>query len=89
MSVNGAFDGYQDTIDEDPAVLAVARGRREVFKTAFKAERDVKEVWSSGSLRRGTQLAPLHDLDLVVVYEQKQQPTWGQPQYPQLRTTSV
>lgn len=79
MSVNGAFDEYQVFIDEDPAVLAEARDRREKFKTAFKAEPDVNEVWSSGSLRRATQLSPLHDLDLVVVYDHKQQPTWGQP----------
>lgn len=79
MSVNGAFDDYQDTIDEDPAVLAKARERRAKFKAAFTDEPDVEEVWSSGSLRRSTQLAPLHDLDLVVVYDEEQQPTWGQP----------
>lgn len=79
MSVNGAFDDYQDTIDEDPAVLVKARDRRTKFKAAFMDELDVEEVWSSGSLRRSTQLAPLHDLDLVVVYDQEQQPTWGQP----------
>lgn len=79
MSVDGAFNDYQGTIDEDPAVLAKARNRRKKFKTALKDEPDVKEVWSSGSLRRSTQLAPLHDLDLVVVYDEVQQPTWGQP----------
>jgi hypothetical protein len=79
MSVNDAFNDYQRTIDEDPAVLKEARARRDAFKTAFNAEADVREVWSSGSLRRSTQLAPLNDVDLVVVYDATAHPTWGSP----------
>lgn len=79
MSVNDAFDTYQGTIDEDPQVVAVARERRDMFKTAFGSEADVLEVWSSGSLRRSTQLKPIHDLDMVVVYELADHPTWGSP----------
>jgi hypothetical protein len=79
MSVNSAFDDYQRTIDEDPKVLQLARSRRDAFKTAFKSEPDVLEVWSSGSLRRSTQLAPLNDVDLVIVYDGTQHPTWGSP----------
>lgn len=79
MTVNDAFDDYQATIDEDPAVLKLARSRRDAFKTAFGSEPDVLEVWSSGSLRRSTQLAPLNDVDLVIVYDGAQHPTWGSP----------
>jgi hypothetical protein len=78
MSVNSAFDDYQDTIDEDPDVVAVARGRRGLVKTAFGAEDDVTETFSSGSLRRATQLKPIHDLDMVIVYDADAHPTWGQ-----------
>jgi hypothetical protein len=78
MSVNSAFDDYQDTIDEDPDVVALARTRRDLFKTAFGAEDDVTEVFSSGSLRRSTQLKPIHDLDMVIVYDAGAHPIWGQ-----------
>jgi len=78
MSVNSAFGDYQDTIDEDPDVVAVARGRRGLVKTAFGGEDDVTENFSSGSLRRATQLKPIHDLDMVVVYDADAHPTRGQ-----------
>jgi hypothetical protein len=38
-----------------------------VFKKALQAKGDVLEVFGSGSLRRSTQLKPVHDVDLVVV----------------------
>ena len=79
MTVSSAFNDYQPLIDEDPKVVALARARREIFKKALLAEPDVLEVWSSGSLRRSTQLKPIHDLDLVVVFAQDHHPTWGQP----------
>lgn len=79
MSVNSAFDDYQQFIDEDPAAVALARERRDLFKRAFGAEGDVSEVFGSGSLRRATQLRPIHDLDLVIVYDVGAHPTWGQP----------
>lgn len=79
MSVNSAFDDYQKFIDEDPGVVALARERRDMFKKAFGAEGDVSEVFSSGSLRRATQLRPIHDLDLVIVYDVGAHQTCGQP----------
>lgn len=77
MSVNDSFDEYQSTIDEDPKVVALARTRRGLFKIALMPEDDVLEAWSSGSLRRSTQLKPIHDLDMVFVYDQAAHPTWG------------
>lgn len=79
MSVNDAFDDYQAVIDEDPRVVAVARHRRDLFKEAFLGDHDVLEAWSSGSLRRSTQLKPIHDLDMVFVYDVEAHSTWGSP----------
>jgi hypothetical protein len=50
-----------------------------VFKKAFKAESDVAEAFGSGSLARSTQLDPVHDVDLVIVYHSEDHPDWGQP----------
>lgn len=79
MSVNDAFDAYQATIDENSEVVAVARQRRDLFKKAFLDDDDVLEAWSSGSLRRSTQLKPIHDLDMVFVYDAEAHPAWGSP----------
>lgn len=79
MDLNKAFDEYQRIVDADPEQVRLARERRDVFKAALGAESDVIEVFGSGSLRRSTQLKPVHDVDLVVVYEAGEHPEWGQP----------
>jgi hypothetical protein len=77
MDLNAAFNEYQKTVDADPEQVAVARDRRDVFKKAFSAEGDVVEVFGSGSLRRSTQLKPIHDVDLIVVFDGDQHDEWG------------
>lgn len=77
MDLNKAFDEYQRSVDADPAQVCLARDRRDVFKTALGGEPDVVEVFGSGSLRRSTQLKPVHDVDLVVVYDAGEHPEWG------------
>jgi hypothetical protein len=79
MDLNVAFDDYQKTVDADPEQVAIARERRDVFKKALGAEDDVVEVFGSGSLRRSTQLKPVHDVDLIVVFDGEQHPEWGLP----------
>lgn len=80
MSLDEAFDEYQKTVDADPTQVTEARDRRDVFKAALGAEAEVAEVWGSGSLRRSTHTGPtIHDLDLVVVFDQVMYPDWGQP----------
>jgi hypothetical protein len=79
MGLDEAFDDFQRTVDADRDQVALARDRRDVFKKAFGSEDDVTEVFGSGSLRRSTQLKPVHDVDLVVVYDQEDHPDWGQP----------
>ncbi|MET9001744.1 hypothetical protein [Amycolatopsis sp. NPDC004169] len=80
MSLDEAFDEYQQTVDADPIQVKEARARRDTFKAALGAEGDVIEVWGSGSLRRSTHTGPLiHDVDLVVVFDRDDHPGWGEP----------
>lgn len=79
MDLNGAFDAYQRTVDADPEQVELARERRDVFKKTLLAEPDVVEVFGSGSLQRRTQLKPVHDVDLVVVFADDEHPDWGTP----------
>jgi hypothetical protein len=79
MGVNDAFDALQKAVDADRAQVLLARARRDTFKKALGAESDVVEVFGSGSLRRSTQLKPIHDVDLVVVYAEGDHPGWGMP----------
>jgi hypothetical protein len=79
MSIEQAFDDFQDVVNAEKAHVDLARERRDVFKKAFSTEADVVEVFGSGSLARSTQLDPVHDVDLVIVYRAEDHPEWGQP----------
>lgn len=79
MALDGAFDAFQRIVNADPAQVDLARERRDAFKSAFASETDAVEVFGSGSLARSTQLAPVHDVDLVVVYDDSVYPSWGHP----------
>jgi hypothetical protein len=79
VSVEDAFDQYQRTVDADATQVKTARDRRATFKGALGAEADVVEVKGSGALARSTQLKPIHDVDLIVVYDAAEHPDWGQP----------
>jgi hypothetical protein len=80
MTIDSAFDEYQKTVDALAAQVEEARDRRDIFKQSLSAELDIAEVWGSGSLRRSTHTGPLiHDLDLVVVFDQDDYSEWGQP----------
>lgn len=77
MTVNSSFDDLQVTVDADVDIVRLARERRDVFKAALDSAGDVLAVWGSGSLRRSTQLQPVHDVDLVVEFDPAQHPYWG------------
>ncbi len=79
MTIDGAFDRYQKTINADFDQVRLARERRDIFKSAFTGQSDVTEAFGSGSLARSTQLKPIHDVDLIVVYRPEAHPDWGQP----------
>lgn len=80
MGVHEAFTTFQrDVVNAKKWQVDLAHGRRRAFTEAFESEADVTEVFCSGSLRRGTQLRPLHDVDMVVVYDAGEHPDWGLP----------
>ena len=79
MSINDAFKDFQQTVNANIEEVREARRRRDLFKTSFGGLSDVDEVVPSGSLARGTQKDPIHDVDLVIVYSASDHPGWGQP----------
>jgi hypothetical protein len=77
MDITAAFATLQAVADADPASVAEARARRDLFRAALPTEDDVAEVIPSGSLARSTQREPLNDVDVVVLYEAAYHPEWG------------
>lgn len=79
MNVKEAFREYQKSVNADDEPVTEARRRRDLFKTAFKPADDVDEVIPSGSLARGTQKDPIHDVDTIIVFKDGSHPGWGEP----------
>lgn len=77
MGIDEAFDALQKAVNEDIDKTGLARERRDLFKTALLSEPDVLDTFGSGSLSRSTQLKPIHDVDIIAVYDQAEQPEWG------------
>lgn len=77
MGIDDAFDEFQKIVNEDIDKTRLARRRRDLFKAALLSEPDVVETFGSGSLSRSTQLKPIHDVDIVVVYDPAEHPDWG------------
>jgi hypothetical protein len=77
--LDASFDELQTNVNADPAVVSEARERRNVFRDALGPEHDVSEIVFTGSIARGSQIEPIRDVDLVVVYERADHPDWGIP----------
>jgi hypothetical protein len=71
-----AFDQFQVVVNADPAHVKEARNRRDVFCRAFGTLPDCTEQVASGSLARGTQRDPIHDVDLIMVFDRAARPNW-------------
>lgn len=79
VNVSEAFGEFQGVVNADIGQVREARGRRDLFRDAFETDEDVVEVVASGSLARGTQKDPVHDVDLILVYSETAHPDWGLP----------
>jgi len=79
LSLNDAFAEFKRTVNAKPDDVVEARRRRDIFKAAFGSLGDVKEVVPSGSLARGTQKDPIHDVDLVIIFDADHHSDWGTP----------
>ncbi|MGW0501243.1 hypothetical protein ACWD0Z_39255 [Streptomyces sp. NPDC003007] len=77
MGIDEAFDAFQKSVNEDIDKTRLARERRDLFKTALRGEPDVLEAFGSGSLSRSTQLKPIHDVDIIAIYDPDEHPEWG------------
>ena len=79
MSVQSGFKSLQNEADAPMEAVTAAKHRRDVFRGALGAEPDVLEIVPTGSTSRGTHTEPIHDVDLVAVYDAVEHPEWGQP----------
>jgi len=78
MHPDDAFDKFQDKVNANALHVWKARHRRNIFGDAFEPLEDVTEVIPSGSLARGTQLDPIHDVDLILVFDRTAHLDWGE-----------
>jgi hypothetical protein len=76
MRPETAFDAHQSVVNAAPESVREARRRRNFFCDAFIKQPDVAETLPSGSLARGTQRDPIHDVDLIIVFRQEDHPDW-------------
>jgi hypothetical protein len=79
VSVLDSFKSFQSVVNANPETVKEARRRRQIFEEAFLSQADVVEVVPSGSLARGTHKDPVHDVDLVIVFDPAVQLNWGRP----------
>jgi hypothetical protein len=79
MSVASGFDSVQVEANASPEAVKEGRRRRDVFSDALEGLDDVVEVVPSGSLARSTHKDPIHDVDLLVIFDFAQHPEWVQP----------
>jgi hypothetical protein len=76
LSLEDAFHTLQEKVNADPVQVEEARGRREMFQTAFAGEPDGADSVPSGSLARGSQIEPINDVDLLWVYRPGSHADW-------------
>lgn len=77
MESDDGFRSFSHAIESDPLGVLLAKWRRDAFTRKLKQLDDVVEVIPSGSLARGTQIGPIHDVDLIVVFDQAKHPDFG------------
>jgi hypothetical protein len=76
MKPDTAFNTHQTVVNAEPESVKEARRRRNFFCDALGKEPDVVETLPSGSLARGTQRDPIHDVDLVIVFRPEDHLDW-------------
>lgn len=77
MESDDGFRSFSRAIASDPIGVLLAKWRRDVFIRKLNKLPDVVKVIPSGSLARGTQIGPVHDVDLIVVFDKSQHPGYG------------
>jgi hypothetical protein len=77
MESDDGFRSFSHAIKSDPIGVLLAKWRRDAFVGKLKQLPDVADVIPSGSLARGTQIGPVHDVDLIVVFKRSEHPDYG------------
>ncbi len=77
MESDDGFRSFSKAIESDLFGVFLAKRRRDDFIAKLKELPDVDEVIESGSLARGTQIGPVHDVDLIVVFKSPAHPDYG------------
>ena len=77
MESDDDFDDFSREIKSDPFLVLLAKWRRDAFIAKLERLPDVIEVIPSGSLARGTLIGPVHDVDLIVVFDKSAHPDYG------------
>jgi len=77
MESDDGFAAFRRAIKSDPIGVLLAQWRRDAFIRKLKQLPDVKDVIASGSLERDTLIGPVHDVDLIVVFDSDQHPDYG------------
>ena len=77
MESDDGFRSFSKAIKSDPLDVRLAKWRRDAFIGKLNRLPDVVEVIESGSLARGTQIGPVHDVDLIVVFDSSCYPDYG------------
>jgi len=77
MESDNGFRSYSHAIESDPIGVLLAKWRRDAFIGKLKQMPDVDDVIPSGSLAHGTQIGPVHDVDLIVVFKRSEHPDYG------------
>jgi hypothetical protein len=77
MESDDGFRSFSRAIESDPIGVLLAKWRRDAFIEKLEKLPDVAEVIESGSLARGTQIGPVHDVDLIVVFDSSRHPDYG------------
>jgi hypothetical protein len=76
MKPDTAFNAYQTYVNADPDHVKEARRRRDVFRRSFGTLSEVLERVPSGSLARGTQRDPIHDVDMIMIFNEDNHKDW-------------
>lgn len=77
MESDDGFEAFGAEIKSDPLGVLLAKWRRDAFIAKLERLPDVIEVIPSGSLARGTHIGPVHDVDLIVVFDKSAHPDYG------------
>lgn len=80
MKPDTAFATFQTTVNADAAQVKEAILRRNAFLGALTSPAEVVRAQCIGSFARRTQLAPLNDVDILLIFDSESHPGWGSAQ---------